>query len=78
MEKKELIFELEAAKAYLDEDIQALGYILQDLDTTGIDGELVLVIPEVINHLNTLLKSMILNKNQIKETIEKFYKEEKE
>lgn len=80
MDEKDIIFELECAKANLEDDIQALAYIEDDLETSKVN-EHILKIPEMKNQMQILLKAMIYNKNEMQQAIDKYYKkinEEKE
>lgn len=76
-EKTDLLWELECAEANLSTDIQALSYILDDLDTTHKNIEMILIIPEIKNSIEILLKSMIYNKENMQKVIEENYDERK-
>lgn len=73
MDEKDIIFELECAKANLEDDIQALAYIEDDLETSKVN-EHILKIPEMKNQMQILLKAMICNKNEMQQAIDKYYK----
>ena len=68
--KKEvdLFLELECAEAYLSDDIQALAYIQDDLETMK-SKEMMLTIPEIKNKVQILLKSMLYNKENIQKAL---------
>lgn len=76
MDKKDILWELECAEAYLSDDIQALAYIQDDLEITKKNTEMLLVIPEIQNKIQILLKAMIYNKDNMRQAIDKYYKEE--
>ena len=66
--EKELLFELEVVKERLNDDIQALTYIQEDLvenEKRSLDVQF------IKNNIETLLKSMLYNKTNIKEAIKK-------
>lgn len=68
--KKEvdLFLELECAEAYLSDDIQALAYIQDDLETMK-SKEMILTISEIKNKVQILLKSMLYNKENIQKAL---------
>ncbi|MGN1298313.1 MAG: hypothetical protein ACI4VH_07925 [Clostridia bacterium] len=78
MDEKDIIFKLEYAKANLEDDIQALAYIQEDLETTKENIEMILKIPEITNQIQILLKAMIYNKEEMKKVIDKYYNKKKE
>ena len=66
--EKELLFELEVVEERLNDDIQALAYIQEEL----IENEKKsLDVRFIKNNIETLLKSMLYNKTNIKEAIKK-------
>lgn len=71
--KKDIILNLEYAEANLSEDIQALAYIQYDLEISKAN-DFILKIPEIRNQIQILLKAMIYNKNEMQQTIDKYYK----
>lgn len=74
---KELLFDsicqLECAEANLTDDIQALGYILDTCERRE-GNDFLLSQNEINNQLQTLLKSMIYNQDNIQKSINKYYK----
>lgn len=76
MEKIDLLWELEGAEANLSDDIQALAYIQDDLETAKKE-DILLVVPQLKNQVQTLLKSMLYNQDNMKQIIEKAYEEKK-
>ena len=68
--KKEidLLWELEIAESSLQENIQALAYIEDDLETTKLN-EIKFMIPEIKNKLRLLLKSMMYDRQNIQNVI---------
>lgn len=58
--EKELLWNLECAEVNLQDDIQALGYIQDTCETTK-GEDFLLSQAEIKNQLQTLLKSMIYN-----------------
>lgn len=74
---KELLFDsicqLEYAEANLTDDIQALGYILDTCERRE-GNDFLLSQNEINNQLQTLLKSMIYNQDNIQKSINKYYK----
>ena len=78
MDEKDILFELECAEANLEDDIQALAYIQDDLETTKENIEMILKIPEITNKIQILLKAMIYNKEEMKKVIDKYYDLKKE
>lgn len=75
MDKKDILWELECAESNLDDDIQALAYIQEDLETTKKNTEMLLKIPEINNQIQILLKAMMYNKDKMKQAIDKYYNE---
>lgn len=73
MDKKDILFELECAEANLEDDIQALAYIQDNLETTKKNIEMILKIPEIKNQIQILLKAMIYNKEEMQKVIDKYY-----
>lgn len=78
MDGKDILFELECAEANLEDDIQALAYIQDDLETTKENIEMILKIPEITNQIQILLKAMIYNKEEMKKVVDKYYDLKKE
>lgn len=66
--KIDLLDGLENAESHLSNDILALGYILDYLQTTN-SQEIVYAIEEINNKIQTLLKSMMYNQKSINEVI---------
>ena len=77
MDEKDILFNLECAEANLEDDIQALAYIQEDLETTK-NIEMILKIPEITNQIQILLKAMIYNKEEMKKVIDRYYDLKKE
>lgn len=74
MSEKDIFWNLECAEANLQDDIQALAYIQDTCETTK--GEDWLVSREEMrNGLQTLLKSMIYNHENMLKAINEHYKE---
>lgn len=71
-ENANLLFELEVAKDNLSNDIQSLAYIQDALEG---NEDKWLDIPFIKNSVETLLKSMIYNQENIEKVINKYYKE---
>lgn len=78
MDKKNIIWELECAEANLNDDIQALAYIQDDLETTKNSTELLIKIQEVKNKIQILLKAMIYNQENMRHAVDQYYKEKEE
>lgn len=74
--EKELLWNLECAEANLQDDIQALGYIQDTCETTK-GEEFLLSQTEIRNRLQTLLKSMIYNHENILKAVNKYYENTK-
>lgn len=70
--EKEILWNLECAEANLQDDIQALAYI-QDTCETKNSEEWLLNQSEIRNQLQTLLKSMIYNHDNMLKTVNKYY-----
>lgn len=70
--EKELIWNLECAEANLQDDIQALAYIQDTCETTKGEGFL-LNQTEIRNQLQTLLKSMIYNHENMLKAVNEYY-----
>lgn len=78
--KKEnnLLWELEGAKAYLSEDIQALSYLMQEyFDFIEPKEDFKYCYREISNQINTILKSMMYNRDNMKKSIDAIYAERK-
>lgn len=69
---EELLFSLECAESNLQDDIQALSYIQETYNTGNLE-EFILTKEEISNQLQTLLKSMLYNRENILKSIEKVY-----
>ena len=76
MDKKDILWELECAESNLNDDIQALAYIQDDLETTKNSTDMLIKNNEVKNKIQTLLKAMIYNHENMRNVVEKYYKEE--
>ena len=77
-EKVDLAWELEYAEANLSDDIQALAYIQDDLETTKKNAEMILKIPEISNRIQMLFKSLIYNRDNLQRALDKYYENKKE
>lgn len=71
--EKEILWNLECAEANLQDDIQALAYI-QDTCETKEGQEFLLSQYEIKNQLQTLLKSMIYNHENMLKAVNEYYK----
>lgn len=70
--EKEILWSLECAEANLQDDIQALGYILDTCVTTK--GEKFLLgQSEITNAIQTLFKSMVYNHENMLKAINEYY-----
>ena len=70
--EKEILWNLECAEANLQNDIQALGYILDDCETRN--GERFLLSKyEITSQIQTLIKSMIYNQQNMFKAINEYY-----
>lgn len=70
--EKEILWNLECAEANLQDDIQALTYI-QDACETKNSEEWLLNQAEIRNQLQTLLKSMIYNHDNMLKAVNEYY-----
>lgn len=70
--EKELIWNLECAEANLQDDIQALAYIQDTCETTK-GEDFLLNQTEIRNQLQTLLKSMIYNHENMLKAVNEYY-----
>ena len=71
--EKEILWNLECAEVNLQDDIQALAYIQETCETTKKE-DFLLSQTEIRNQLQTLLRSMIYNHENIKKAIDEYYK----
>lgn len=71
---KEILWNLECAEVNLQDDIQALAYIQDTCETK--EGEVFLLSQhEIRNQLQTLLKSMIYNHENMLKAVNEYYKD---
>lgn len=70
--EKEILWSLECAEVNLQEDIQALGYIQDTCETTK-GEDFLLSQTEIRNQLQTLLKSMIYNHENMMKALDEYY-----
>lgn len=70
--EKEILWNLECAEANLQDDIQALAYI-QDTCETAVAKDFLLNQTEIRNQLQTLLKSMIYNHENMLKAVNEYY-----
>lgn len=70
---KEILWNLECAEVNLQDDIQALAYI-QDTCETKEGEDFLLSQHEIRNQLQTLLKSMIYNHENMLKAVNEYYK----
>lgn len=75
--EKEILWNLECAEVNLQDDIQALAYI-QDTCETAKGEDFLLSQDEIKNGLQTLLKSMIYNHENMLKAVNAYYVKEKE
>ena len=71
---KEILWNLECAEVNLQDDIQALAYI-QDTCETKEGEDFLLSQHEIRNQLQTLLKSMIYNHENMSKAVNEYYKD---
>lgn len=71
--EKDILWNLECAEVNLQDDIQALAYIQDTCETTKKE-DFLLSQTEIRNQLQTLLKSMIYNHENMKRAIDEYYK----
>ena len=74
--EKEILWNLECAKANLQDDIQALAYIQETCETKN-GEDFLLSQTEIKNQLQTLLKSMIYNHENMLKAVNEYYKDKK-
>lgn len=70
--EKEILWNLESGEANLQDDIQALSYI-QDTCITKSGENWLTCKPEIQNQLQTLLKSMIYNHENMLKAVNNYY-----
>lgn len=70
--EKDILWNLECAGANLQEDIQALAYIQETCETTK-GTEWLISQEEIRNQLQTLLKSMIYNHENMLKAVNEYY-----
>lgn len=68
---EELLFSLECVESNLQDDIQALSYIQETFNTENLE-KFILNKEEISNQLQTLLKSMLYNHENMLKSIEKY------
>lgn len=74
--EKEILWNLKCAEANLQDDIQALAYIQETCETKN-GEDFLLSQTEIKNQLQTLLKSMIYNHENILKAVNKYYENTK-
>lgn len=74
--KKEILWNLKCAEANLQDDIQALAYIQETCETKN-GEDFLLSQTEIKNQLQTLLKSMIYNHENMLKAVNEYYKDKK-
>lgn len=74
--EKEILWNLKCAEANLQDDIQALAYIQETCETKN-GEDFLLSQTEIKNQLQTLLKSMIYNHENMLKAINEYYKDKK-
>lgn len=74
--EKEILWNLECAEANLQDDIQALAYI-KDTCETEKGEDFLLSQTEIRNQLQTLLKSMIYNHENMLKAVNEYYESTK-
>lgn len=74
--EKEILWNLECAEANLQDDIQALAYIQETCETKN-GEDFLLSQTEIKNQLQTLLKSMIYNHENMLKAVNEYYKDKK-
>lgn len=70
--EKDILWNLEYAEANLQDDIQALAYIQDTCETTKTE-DWIISQTEIRNQLQTLLKSMIYNHENMLKAINEYY-----
>ncbi len=70
--EKEILWNLECAEINLQDDIQALAYIQDTCETTESEDWLISQ-AEIRNQLQTLLKSMIYNHENMLKAVNEYY-----
>lgn len=67
-----LLWELEGAEALLSEDIQAVSYLMQEyFDFIEPKEDFKYCYCEISNQINTIFKSMMYNRDNMRKAIEK-------
>ena len=74
--EKEILWNLECAEANLQDDIQALAYIQETCETKN-GEDFLLSQTEIKNQLQTLLKSMIYNHENMLKAVNEYYRDKK-
>lgn len=74
--EKEILWNLKCAEANLQDDIQALAYIQETCETKN-GEDFLLSQTEIKNQLQTLLKSMIYNHENMLKAVNEYYKDKK-
>lgn len=74
--EKEILWNLKCAEANLQDDIQALAYIQETCETKN-GEDFLLSQTEIKNRLQTLLKSMIYNHENMLKAVNEYYKDKK-
>lgn len=74
--EKEILWNLECAEANLQDDIQALAYIQETCETKN-GEDFLLSQTEIKNQLQTLLKLMIYNHENMLKAVNEYYKDKK-
>lgn len=74
--EKEILWNLECAETNLQDGIQALAYIQDTCETTKTE-DWIISQTEIQNQLQTLLKSMIYNHENMLKAVNEYYAEQK-
>ncbi len=74
MEKTDILLELEYSEANLSVDIQQLDYILDNFNINNVYKKCFDVV-KIRHSLETLLKSMMFNRNNMKKAIEQVHED---
>lgn len=74
--EKDILWVLECAEADLSDDVQALAFILDTCETNN-GKEFLYSKAEITNAIQTLLKSMIYNKEKMQKAINEYYENSK-
>lgn len=77
--EKDYLSELEYVECYLSEDVQALGYLIEEWFSANVpDTNFRYSFFEIQNRLNLLFRSMVLNRNDLRKVIAEAYAERKQ